>query len=332
MYAIKKNITFASRLLCWQLTLRLDEWEVETHVVDSDTSSVDSGEDNVVELPVKKIKTTATTSPSSASPASDTTTSTSVEDDDNYPKDRPVRVYADGIYDLFHTGHARSLKQAKTLFPNTYLIVGVCNDEITHRLKGRTVMNHAERAESLRHCKWVDEVVENAPWVITQEFIDEHAIDFVSHGEDPCLDNEGNDIYKFVKDQGKMRTIKRTDGISTSDIILRIVKDYDNYVKRNLKRGYTGKDMNVNIFKEKTLQFEEKINEFKTKVRSSVDQIKLWSTEHHITDFLRKFSKRIPQIKNTISSPSQDYFSPEDFSYDRDSEYLTSPRSPPLSP
>ena len=35
-----------------------------------------------------------------------------------------VRVYVDGVFDMFHFGHARYIMQAKNMFPNTYVIAG----------------------------------------------------------------------------------------------------------------------------------------------------------------------------------------------------------------
>ena len=55
----------------------------------------------------------------------------------------------------------------------------VISDSVTHKLKGKTVMNEKERYESLRHCKWVDEVIEDAPWVIDEEFMQKHKVSCV---------------------------------------------------------------------------------------------------------------------------------------------------------
>jgi choline-phosphate cytidylyltransferase len=194
---------------------------------------------------------------------------------DNINNTKPVRVYADGIYDLFHFGHARSLEQAKKSFPNTYLLVGCCNDETTHKYKGKTVMTEAERYESLRHCKWVDEVIPDVPWVINQEFIDKHKIDYVAHDALPYADTSGagNDVYEFVKAIGKFKETKRTEGISTSDIIMRIIKDYNQYVMRNLDRGYSRKDLGVSYVKEKRLRMNMGLKKLQERVKKQQETV-----------------------------------------------------------
>ncbi|KAJ4895310.1 Choline-phosphate cytidylyltransferase 1 [Raphanus sativus] len=235
--------------------------------------------------------------------------------------DPPIRVYADGIYDLFHFGHARSLEQAKKSFPNTYLLVGCCNDETTHKYKGKTVMNDQERYESLRHCKWVDEVIPDAPWVINQEFLDKHRIAYVAHDALPYADasGAGNDVYEFVKKVGRFKETKRTEGISTSDIIMRIVKDYNQYVMRNLDRGYSREDLGVSFVKEKRLRvnmrlkkLQEKVKEQQEKVGEKIQTVKMvrneWveNADRWVAGFLEMFEEGCHKMGTAIRDRIQE--------------------------
>ncbi|XP_065574758.1 choline-phosphate cytidylyltransferase A-like [Artemia franciscana] len=204
---------------------------------------------------------------------------------------RRVRVYADGIYDLFHPGHAKQLLQVKNAFPNAYLIVGICNDDLTHSKKGLTVMNEEERYEAVRHCRYVDEIVKDAPWVLDEEYLGKHKIDFVAHDELPYTTGSGHDVYGHIKAMGMFIATERTDGVSTSDLIARVVKNYDEYVRRNLRRGLARKEMNVSFLSAKKFEIQEKVKELKVKGKTVIDRI-----DETRLDFIEKWENRSKEL------------------------------------
>jgi len=123
---------------------------------------------------------------------------------------------------------------------------------------------------------WIQhKIVPNAPWTLNEEFIEEHKIDFVAHDDIPYGAGGVNDIYAPLKAKGMFVATERTEGVSTSDIVARIVKDYDVYVRRNLARGYSAKELNVSFLSEKKFRLQNKMDELKTRGKRELTKVKV---------------------------------------------------------
>lgn len=134
-------------------------------------------------------------------------------------KNKPIRVYVDMVADLFHYGHVEFLRQAKQL--GDHLIVGISSDKDVKSYKRKPILSMEERMISVGSCRYVDEVLPNAPLKITKEWIEEHNIDLVVHGDD-FEDDKMAYYYEVPIAMDIFRTVPYTKGVSTEQLIKRI--------------------------------------------------------------------------------------------------------------
>ncbi|KAI9622221.1 hypothetical protein H4Q26_015257 [Puccinia striiformis f. sp. tritici PST-130] len=143
------------------------------------------------------------------------------------PTDRPVRIYADGVY-----GQSIPLWTCLTTPPMQAILPECISDgrsmlrRASPEVQSLTSLTSAERYESVANCKWVDQVVEDAPWQVDAAFLEKHQIDYVAHDEEPYVSLNSDDVYAYAKSIGKFLPTRRTDGVSTSELLQRIVGGY----------------------------------------------------------------------------------------------------------
>ena len=132
-----------------------------------------------------------------------------------------IKVWFDGCFDMMHYGHSNALRQARLL--GTHLTVGVHSDEEILLNKGPPVMNEEERYLAVAACKWADVVVKDAPYLTTLETLDNFGCEFAVHGDDITTMKDGSDCYAIVKNAGRYKECKRTVGVSTTDLVGRML-------------------------------------------------------------------------------------------------------------
>jgi cytidyltransferase-like protein len=130
----------------------------------------------------------------------------------------PTRVYVDMVGDLFHPGHVALLRAAREF--GDWLIVGVLSDEVAAAYKRRPVMTLAERVAVIEACRYVDEVLPDSPYRVTEEFLDERGIALVVHGDDIAPETV-EEVFGSVAAAGRLRLVRYTPGVSTTELIAR---------------------------------------------------------------------------------------------------------------
>lgn len=186
----------------------------------------------------------------------------------------PIRIYSDGVFDCFHYGHANLFQKIKGMFPHVYLIAGVCLDEEIDNHKGMHIMNSFQRKECVKHCKWVDEIVDG-PWYPDVAFLDKINAHYIAHDPEPYPAPGTDDVYGEFKVNSRFLPTTRTEGISTTDIINNVLFNYDEYVHRAIRKKTPLSELNlsaVDYLKYKFTEIGHSIKDEVIKLAKSVEE------------------------------------------------------------
>lgn len=181
-----------------------------------------------------------------------------------------------------------------------HLIVGVSGDKETIAKKGKIVMSQEERCAILKHCKWVDEIICPCPWVISLDFLNKNNIDYVAHDDAPYGSVGADDIYAEIKKAGKFKATQRTDGISTSDIISRIIQDYDLYVERSMERGYDRKQLGISWSKFQRIRWFSKVKKYSKLYMNRYERLEKEFEKSPTVKRIKKHFKEFLGVENPV--------------------------------
>lgn len=158
-----------------------------------------------------------------------------------------MNIYADGTFDLFHSGHICFFEKIKKDNPNCNLIIGVISDLNVKSYKRLPIISLKDRVKLLENIKIIDKVISDCPFKnITKEFIISHNISKVYYAGE---NNNWKEHYSVPIKMGIMNYIPYNfSNLSTTSIIKK-VNDNDNdksyvlnskvYVRKDKIKNFT---------------------------------------------------------------------------------------------
>lgn len=130
-------------------------------------------------------------------------------------------VFSNGCFDILHAGHVDYLEKARK--KGDHLVVGLNTDQSVSRIKGsdRPIVDEVSRSRVLAALEFVDAVVlfdEDTPY----DLIKALNPDILVKGKDYEISNIIGADY-VLQNGGKVETIELTEGLSTTNVITKIL-------------------------------------------------------------------------------------------------------------
>lgn len=98
------------------------------------------------------------------------------------------------------------------------------------------------RMMAVEACRWATRAIPKAPYVTSLPWISHYGCWFVVHGDDITSDSSGQDCYRFVKQAGRFKVVKRTPGISTTDLVGRMLLCTKTHFIQSLEKTLAGEE------------------------------------------------------------------------------------------
>lgn len=89
-------------------------------------------------------------------------------------------------------------------------------------------------------CRWATKAIPKAPYVTSLPWITHYGCQYVVHGDDITSDSDGKDCYRYVKAAGRFKVVKRTPGISTTDLVGRMLLCTKSHFIGSLEKRLSG--------------------------------------------------------------------------------------------
>jgi ethanolamine-phosphate cytidylyltransferase len=108
-----------------------------------------------------------------------------------------------------------------------------------------TILPFCCSVAAVEACRWATKSIPHAPYVTMLPWISHYGCQYVVHGDDITSDSNGEDCYRFVKAAGRFLVVKRTPGISTTDLVGRMLLCTKNHFVKSVKdilEGNEGSD------------------------------------------------------------------------------------------